>query len=43
MDGFDDALEALVVVAMTYYGGDLFERDAKVAALRGAYIEVGIA
>lgn len=43
MDGFDAALEALVAVAMTYYGGDPVERDAKVAALRRAYAEVGIA
>jgi bacillolysin/neutral peptidase B len=41
-DGFDDALQALVDVAMTYYRGDPQERDRKVAALRDAYAKVGI-
>jgi bacillolysin len=42
LDGFDDALEALVTVAMTYYAGDPAKRDARVAALRNAYGMVGI-
>ncbi len=42
LDGFSDALDALVTVAMTYYGGDPAERDGKVGALRGAYGAVGI-
>ena len=43
LDGFAETLQALVSVAMTYYGGDPTERDAKVDALRAAYRKVGIA
>ncbi len=40
---FREALESLVDVATTVYAGSPEERDAKVAAVRGAYAAVGIA
>jgi bacillolysin len=41
-DEFDDALQAVVDVAMTYYSANQVDRDAKVAAIRKAYADVGI-
>ncbi|MGA5300425.1 M4 family metallopeptidase [Nucisporomicrobium flavum] len=38
---FSQALQAIVDVALTYFGGSP-DRDAKVAAIRGAYAAVGI-
>ncbi|MDX6716844.1 MAG: bacillolysin [Baekduia sp.] len=41
-DEFNDALQAVVDVAMTYYSGNQPDRDAKVAGIRKAYADVGI-